>query len=225
MSKDRKASEVLLDLENRVSILAGLVQNIDNNVKLLLDRMNRQARPQPQQPQQQPPPAPQQPEMWQPKRQAVSAEAPDLPKPQSPGRLIARPVTEQPYELDDYGKPELMEEVVHRGKRRDLRQPADNSQSKKVAVSQQLLFPDGKAIFLASVEILDGHGQLVKQTRTNSQGRWLAPLDPGDYTVHILKRMGADSKKPPVEMRFQVQIPESGTPVELPSPELPDAYR
>jgi hypothetical protein len=222
MSKDRKASEVLLDLENRVSILAGLIQNIDNNVKLMLDRMNRQAQvPRAQQAVPQPPP---QPEMWQPKRQMISAEAPDLPRPQT-DKLVARPVQEQPYELDEFGKPELMEEVVHRGKRRDLRQPADSSQSKKVAVSQQVLFPDGKAIFLASVEILDERGQLVKQTRTNSQGRWLAPLDPGDYTVHILKRMGADSKKPPVELRFQVQIPESGRPVELPSPELPDAYR
>lgn len=219
---NRKASDVLLDLESRVVRLSGLVQNVDNNVKILLDRLNRQE-VNVVKPPQRPAPIPPQQHMMQ---APVSAEAPDLPKVQGrPQNLfVAKPVPEQPYELDEYGKPELMEEVVHKGKRRDLRQPADSSQSKKVAVSQQLLFPDGKPIFLANIEVMDESGQVIKQTRTNSQGRWLAPLEPGEYTVHIVKRMAAESKKPPVELRFQVQIPESGGPVELPSPELPEIY-
>lgn len=239
MVEDRKASEVLLDLENAVRTLTGLANNTDHNVKLLMDRISRleqlvvsspsAPREQPKVLSAQPITVPQQSPVYDEKRQVVrasrphvSAESPDI----SPAaKFIGSPVEEQPYELDNYGQPELMEEVVHKGTRRDLRQPADNSQSKKVAVSQRILFPDGKPMFLAGVEVSDGEGNTIARTRTNTQGRWLAPLEAGEYTVHIVKRISPDSKRPPVELKFQVQIPPSSSPVELPSPDLPDVYR
>ena len=212
--EQRKISDVVLDLESKVRSLGGFTQNIDNNVKLILDKLNRlssqlenlkgiSASPAssvvpPQ------------------SRLKLSVDIPD-------DTLVAQPLYESSLSDDvSSSDNELTEEVVHKGQRRGLRNPGDPSNTSKVVVSQQILFPDGKAIFLANVEIMNTQGLLIKETRTNPKGRWMAALDPGEYTVHVLKR---DNAKLPVELRYKIRIPQSKEPLALPTPELPDVYR
>jgi hypothetical protein len=39
-------------------------------------------------------------------------------------------------------------------------------------------------------------------------GRWTAPLDPGNYTIHILKSSHGENS-PHIEDRYLVEIPSS----------------
>ena len=222
VSDKRKASDIILELEEKTRLLTRLVSNMDNNSKLILDRLNHigsrvdklyervfqnSAPPQP---------GPQ---------QRVSATQPEI--------MVAQPISNTAVDYDEYGHPELTEEVLPKGQRRNVRTTKEQSRG-KVPVSQQIMTPDGKAIFLANVEILKSkenpkRGEpaetLIKQTRTNAKGRWIAALEPGNYIVHVMKRMSADGSKLPVELRYSVSIPESDSPLELPIPELPDIYK
>jgi hypothetical protein len=204
MAENRKISDVIIDLEAKINRMAGLFQNLDNNIKLILNKLNNQ----PQQ------------TAWVPPSAGKVTVAPKNAPPVTSGALIAEPYEESP--IDHLKGPEIEEEVVHKGKRRG-RVPADPSQSTKIAVSQQIVYPDGKNLFLASVEIFDADGNLVKQVRTNTNGRWIAPLDQGEYTIHVLKRMD-NSNKLPVELRYKVIIPNSTGPMELPSPSFGGQY-
>lgn len=202
----RKVSDVILDMEEKVRYLTGLVTNLDNNTKLILDRLNFIINTKPA-------------EKPTPERTPATKSNIMVAKPMS-GNLVDD-------DYDEYGNPQLTEAIMPGGQRRTSR--TQEKPSSKVPVSQRILFPDGQAIVLASVEILRPQQNkdpvLIKQTRTNPKGRWIAALEPGEYIVHIMKRQSADSSKLPVELRFPIQVPSSDEPLELPSPELPDVYK
>ncbi len=212
----RSASDVILEMEQTLNTILGHQRNMDANIKILLARSVKQqsSRPAAQpDPIPEPKPEPEPPPKRGPGRPPKSAKFEDLPKTnifetlkKRSGLIDADLTTEHD---------ELIEEVVHKGDRRGARNPT--KPSGKVSVSQQVLNDEGSPIFLASVEILDMNGALIKQTRTNTKGRWVAPLDPGRYAVHITKRI---QDKPPVDLKFAVEIPETGKPMELDPPEV-----
>jgi len=211
MSEDRKISDVVLALEAKINKLIGLCQNIDNNNKIILDRLNKLNSPKISKYV----PGPQ-----------VNLKDKDfvgtMPGVSTPDSMFATPAVEN---VDDLLSPnrELMEETVPKGIRRDLRVPVDPKKNKKITVSQQILLPSGKGVLLASVEISDSEGNIIKQTRTNAKGRWMAPLNAGEYMVYILKRPN-ETLKVPIELKYKITIPESEKPLELPTPELGDIY-
>lgn len=62
----------------------------------------------------------------------------------------------------------------------------------KIAVQQRVVDRNGKAVFLADVEIKDvSNGQVAYKGRTSSVGKWVAPLPAGRYQVTISKRESA----------------------------------
>jgi hypothetical protein len=84
----------------------------------------------------------------------------------------------------------------------------------KCSVSQNLVREDSP-IYLATVELLDENGSLINQTRTNTKGRWMLALAPGSYQVHVLKRFPPDSGKKQIDVTYPIVIPQSDKPVEL----------
>jgi hypothetical protein len=235
-SNKRTGTQLLLDLETKVEALMGHVRNLENTAKIILQRINDS-------PSSQPSVEPQAISMAQIKRQAATAVAPaeppktgewakfeDLPRtnkfaeartragvaddPAQQAPMKARPAAAPPPPDEE----ELREEVVHKGARRGLRVPA--SQGPKVTVSQQVFTAEGRPVFLASVEALDERGQLARQTRTNRNGRWVMGLEPGQYTIHVVKRVAPDSGKEPVELTYPVTIPPSNEEMELDPPEI-----
>jgi Ca2+-binding RTX toxin-like protein len=84
----------------------------------------------------------------------------------------------------------------------------------KLQVSQ-ILSANNTALFLANIEVLNTNGELINQTRTNTKGRWLMALTPGDYQVHVIKNFPADSGKKNVDIVYPVNIPLSAKPIEL----------
>ncbi len=198
--EDRKISDVILELEAKVQKLVGVCQNMENNTKIILDKLNKLSAPQ---------------------KTIVKTKEIVQPAVGGPKSIVAVPAP-PPLPVDP-SNPELSVETVQKGKRRDLRQPVDPSQNKKVTVSQQIVLPNGEGVYLASVEIMDSTGNRIKQTRTNDKGRWAAPLEAGEYSVHILKRP-TDTMKLPIDLKYKIMIPESTKPMELPSPVLGDIY-
>jgi hypothetical protein len=80
----------------------------------------------------------------------------------------------------------------------------------------QVLNIGNDPLFLASIEVLDISGdELISQTRTNTKGRWLAALAPGDYQVHVLKRFPPESGKKPIDTMYQISVPQTDEPFEL----------
>lgn len=107
---------------------------------------------------------------------------------------------------------ELIEDSSRKTKTRGQKGSFNN---KKSSVSQVLQREDGSALFLANIEIFDINDKLINQSRTNTKGRWLMALDPGDYKVHVLKRFPPDSGKQSIDTSYQVTIPPSDKPLEL----------
>lgn len=91
-----------------------------------------------------------------------------------------------------------------------------NIGGKKVAVQQRVVYPDGKNVCLALVEIKDSLGSTIKKMRTNAMGKWMSVLEIGNYNIRIVK--AGNKNKADVELNFPISISESDRPIELPSP-------
>ncbi len=133
--------------------------------------------------------------------------------------MHAQEVGFEPQDFDAEGHPVLQEVAVAKGERRGGRGGHDGPE--KVVVSQVINYPSGEPVFLAEVHLTDEGGGLLKKTRTNPQGRWIAPLGPGRYWVSVSKQGGTDRQRPAFDVRYAVDVrPESDKPMELPSPDL-----
>ena len=229
----RSATDILLNLEDRFGTLEKRIQNSENLLKLLLGRLNAGA--QTAQTPSTPPPGPpgykpvRTPieQIERPNPRVVNKENFDTrpktskfieaaakqgikieePKP-DPERLVARPPGNE--EID----PDEMVEASTRGNARGQRGP--KSSGAKSSISQVLMRED-QPLFLANVEVLDQEGVLINKTRTNTKGRWLMALAPGDYQVHVLKRFPPDSGRLPIDTTYPISVPPSDKPMELDS--------
>ena len=117
------------------------------------------------------------------------------------GALIAKPA--------DNGE---MSESVLRLASRGQRGPKPNGSKSTVT---QVLNRGNDPLFLANVEVLNDNSELVSQTRSNTKGRWLMTLAPGNYQVHVTKRFPPDSGRKSVDMTYQITVPISDSPLEL----------
>lgn len=246
---DKKASDIILELKEQVSFLTKLVANQDNNLKLIIKKLNSlESRPSPKlsdyyQSQSQPmasPDKPNMPESNQPQHtsrkfaegsEAIAMKAKHAQE-QNANSAFERAAAEAGIDtgLDrvSIGPNEearqavadsLSEEREFSGKTRGRRVDRA-SKDKPINVTQLIMGYDGKPLPLATVRITDRYGQPVKSTRSNTKGRWSIPLNAGDYKVHILRKFNGTDKKP-VEVSFSVSVTDNGTgKMEVPSPDL-----
>lgn len=82
-----------------------------------------------------------------------------------------------------------------------------------VNVSQKL-YRQGKPLFLASVSIVKKeNNERVARCRTNSEGKWMAGLIPGTYQINVTK----NTKDQEVEKTYEIEVLSEGTQIELDS--------
>lgn len=113
----------------------------------------------------------------------------------------------------DQDESDKIEVAAHQdGKRRNLRQHSE-AQIRQIPTQQRITYADGKAVYMAGVEIFDTDEKLINQTKTNHIGKWLAPLSPGTYLIKVTK--GSSALKPKVELSYQVTIPNQDSTVDL----------
>lgn len=224
----RTATDVLLSIESRLDTLERRVQNSENLLKITLGRLNEALA------------GAQAPQVSQsvisPSSQSTSHPRPVVNRENFDGRpktsefakqaaqfgmdveddepqkieqtFVAKPNDET--ELVDHD--ELIEGPGRSAATRGQRGP--KSKGAKASVSQVLNAGEAP-LFLANVEIFDETGQLVNQGRTNTKGRWLMALEPGEYQVHVSKRFPPDSGRVPVDTTYQISVPQANKPLEL----------
>lgn len=208
----RKATEILIDLEERIKVVEGRIKNSENLLKIMLGKLN------------------------------AAGITPAQPQPASTiinkDNFESRPVThkfseaaeqvgirvdepEEPQQLNEVftakpaealSGPDEMVEAPIRGNARGQRGPKFSGA--KASVSQVLSVGESP-LFLANIEILDEQGVLINQARTNTKGRWLMALAPGNYQVHVSKRFPPDSGRNPIDTLYQINVPSSSKPMEL----------
>lgn len=202
-NEPRKASDIIIELEAKVDVLSRHIQNIDNNIKLILNRLS----------------------------QNNIIKTLSLPPDSNEIQGVKRsnlPEMHPNVVAGHYGseetKPEDIQPVKKVEEEKDFDFPqVDDSDSlkssgRKVAVQQRITYSDGKNICLANVEIKNSTGGSIKKIRTNAMGKWIAVLEPGNYIVSVTK--SANKTNPNVELSYPVTIPESDRPVELPIPKV-----
>lgn len=202
---NRKATDVLLSIEEKVITLNKKYDNLEFMLKKLLsnktDKVTQNI-----------------------EKNIVNNDKPvAATKPLMPG--LKPGVVMGPHGLYDKGEensdnilddPIEVSENVNASLRRTNR-VSNRDQLKGVPVKQKVLYPDGKLVCLANVEVFDVENKLVSKMRTNALGIWMASLSPGQYNVKINKSKAGN--KPEVNFDFNVDIPVSDGPLELSSPE------
>lgn len=153
--QERKVSDIIVALENKVNETYGFIRSIDNNVKLILNKMNG---------------------------------VPDstiIPKSTQPTKKpTVEAITSTSITIDE-------------------------NVPKRTVQQQVVLKATDKPLLMANVEVFNTNGMVVKKTKTNQTGRWIAGLAPGSYSVHINKRKSAHN--PDVEFREDIKVePGSG---------------
>lgn len=182
----RKASDVLLVLESKLDNIIHLYRTQDLNIKilsnkltLLLDKMSASENT----------------------KFSISSDnatiqniiAP-LPKSVKVNNLNSLSVEQSPTGFRRTSRPETFEdqEVSESQSKFTDYNPNhpiknDSVRSAASAVTQRVVDKNGKAIFLAEVEIVNMSDNVSFKTRTSGAGKWMAQLQPGNYKVFIRK--------------------------------------
>lgn len=200
MTEEKKITEVIQEIKIEVTEILAYIRNMDLKYTLILDRLNKLTSS---------------PVI---SSNSVKLESPEIIFPEHnpvvksdlKSKLqLALEQAQQNQEDED----QITVATQQDGKRRNLRQHAEN-QNRQIPTHQRIVYADGKPVYMANVEIIEVPTQnLVKQTKTNQTGKWLAPLVPGEYQIKISK--GSNSLKSKVELDYRVTIPNQDSTVDL----------
>jgi type IV secretory pathway protease TraF len=90
----------------------------------------------------------------------------------------------------------------------------DYNSDVKIPLMQRVVNDTGKSVFMADVEVFDDKKQSVFKTKTNAVGKWMASLPSGKYSVMLSKRDPSSKQK--LESRQEIIVDESELPFNLP---------
>lgn len=109
----------------------------------------------------------------------------------APKMLMPNPITyiPTPSNLQPLKKDSSSEQLFNPNANKSLENNSLNNNNNIIPVNQRCVDKNNKAILFADVEILDLPAKnTVFKTRTNSAGKWNAPLAVGEYRVFIRKK-------------------------------------
>jgi hypothetical protein len=205
----RKATDILLDIEQKLDKLLAVSSNQDLLLKNLNNRIKSlESNPAVKHADKSPEPT-----------SVKQVSMPGL----KPGVQLNTESPKIPIEGLSEGMPEPDPDEVEqdhkpKGKRRVSRYVA-GEKNRAVPVQQRVVYGDGKNVCLAKVEIFQGDKN-IKSLKTNVSGKWTYALDPGTYKVSIYKRN--TTNKPTVDMSYEVDIPESSESIQLDTIQIPE---
>jgi|SRR5579859_930785 len=239
----RKATDVLLELENKVDVLINLVKSLTLNNQIISNKLNDMMGIINKQPNVNAPKITVEAvspanfknpidrfQVSDPERQVVISTESNLPETDSPQgfRRTSRPETFEGETSKSVPKNQDAQIIVPHpqrpppGREKELNVPVQHLGKEKspivqnaIPVMQRITDKNGKAIFLADVEIIDAEtSQSIFKTRTNGQGRWMASLSVGNYRVTI--RKGEALNKSKQEAVQDVRVTGNQSPLDLP---------
>jgi hypothetical protein len=221
-SKQRSAADILLALEAKVEQLMQMHRNLDLNMKILSNKFNQFINaslnvPNPVAPPPSAalplnnlyPPAVEQPqEEFTEYNNSLSVETTPV-----GFRRTSRPETfDDGSTKNNKSTPSVSLPNMHSAQETQS-STIHQSLNERKPVIQRVVDKNGKAIFMAEVEITNLQTNIVEvKTRTNGVGKWQASLSTGRYRVALKKQQSVGKEK--VEILQELDINES-TPTEL----------
>jgi len=205
----RKASDVLLDLESKVNILLNIVKSQELNIKILSNKLSlmidNQSKGNVNQPQRDvnfiPPSMFDSKNPIEPSFDQISEEKFEIDKSPIGFRRTSRPESfvttpvqkttpippsKGPMSAKDA---EVVVPNIQQNKKAPII-PVDNTFVDVIPVIQRVVDSNGKAIFLANVEILDlSNGNTFAKIKTNAIGKWMSSMPVGNYKVFIKRKL------------------------------------
>lgn len=203
---DRKASDILLELEEKINNLEKNMKNIENilqlqsfQFKLIIDNLNKLSK-----------------------------------QNQQANELIA-PVSSASSTMSAVSGAESLIERKNRlmsthassllPKELSLKQPpSENANNqvfvdggKRVPITQKIVLFDGNPLPAARVIIKNEKNEQIKTIETNNTGRWQTALPPGKYSINVFgKYMGGAI----LEFDQSFEVPDISSTLELPQPQV-----
>lgn len=186
---ERKATDILLDLEDKLDKLLLHVANMDNNYKIIISRLDQLKNNNSV--------------AFQPKNAEISSSF----QPDNSGFSVSVSNSEI---IDKKESKNSIQNADNQVKHEKIR-VSQVVRYPKGKNSKQ------NNVVLASVKIYDSKGvesgSVVGENRTDQNGRWKIDLSPGSYFVHILKP--ASTQKPQVDHYFPIDIDGEKSVMEL----------
>ena len=84
-----------------------------------------------------------------------------------------------------------------------------------IPIIQRVVDASNKSVFLADVEIFNSSGDRIHKSRTNGTGKWMASLLPATYKVVLRKRDSISKER--VEVSQDIVVDGKTTPLNLPT--------
>jgi len=227
MENPRKATDVLLDLEQKMDLLINMFRTNDLNYKVLSNKLNQ---------------------LFDlvdklqkgnaPKFSIEAIESSPLMSQIKPSEkqipIFAEatvPVDNNPVGFRRTSRPETFTDVPAAPKpikteaeiivskpieHKEVREkPLITNSVNAVPVVQRIVDRNGKAIFLADVEVINPvNNEQLHKVRTNGAGKWMCSLVPGTYRVLINKRESLTKEK--LESVQEIVVDGTKSPLELP---------
>lgn len=242
--EQRKASEVLLELELKIDNLISLIKNQDLNIKILSNKLNDLKEKLDKQPLSPP--------------QIIVESDPNfnIYAEDSNRKIQISPENKLPLELQPDGfrrtsRPETYagddayrnlapkskegpkfptqipksipvktDIIVPTNKlpeknKEDIKQNSNSDGKNSIPIIQRVVDGNGKSAFLASVDIIDlSTMEQILKTKTNGTGKWMASLPVGNYRVIIKKTESITKEK--IESTQDIQVDGTQSPLTLP---------
>lgn len=154
----RTSTDVLLSIEDKIIQLLKFIQNQDNNIKILMNRLS---------------------EIENTIKLSAASQLSQSVVPVIKRTVgSVKPVDEPPQAIiSNVDKPKIKKQ-----EKKVEKQPTGS-----VNVTQVIQYPDGKRALFALVEIYNSNNELIEKTKTNTGGRWTKTLIPGQYKIQVSK--------------------------------------
>jgi len=198
---ERKASDVLLSIEQTLNEILSHLRNQDMLLKNIANRIKNNPQPQ--------------------KEEALFKDADELKINSSVKKLpgLKDGVFVSANQVGGVAQTDFTKELNQlNGKIKENKSIVPNkvNQHIVVPVQQKVIFADGKPITMASVELLvNDNGNLVsyKKIKTNATGKWTLNLPAGEYVVKVFKNRNFNNEE--VRIETAIIVPQSNDPVQL----------
>lgn len=201
--QQRKASDIILSLENKIELLTKLVYNQDMLLKIVADKTNK---------------------IFSYVNELQKEYKENLIKEQQENNNLE----DSKIVMSAAPEHQILEAKEIVGDRRIKRNAdvisnqqnivaipnKDSKIEKKVPVMQRVSDHTGKDLFMSNVVITDESGAEVHKTKTNAVGKWQAILKPGNYKVAITKTDSTTKKI--LEGNQDIVVPSNVSSLTLP---------
>lgn len=199
---DKKISDIILELDQKIDFIIKNMSNQDNNIKLILKSINELKTSI--------------------NSTKFSGNAVDKPlNEENISNLEMKAIHAQKMNQNskfekmkqsagisddnDYSD-DLNKTQINQNQRRGQRTAQATSDNVKMTVTQIVTDSNGKALPVAQVKITNQFGEIIGTARTNIKGRWTASLEPGNYIVNINKTYLSEPHRKPINKEYSINV-------------------